>query len=259
MNFITFAKWLETAPNWIVSLPEWISKFIYQLYQTFVIEDRWKLFLSGLEMTFIVTIGALILGVVIGMLVAVIRSSHDLSRGKPNFILRILNAICKIYITVLRGTPLMVQLLIMGFVVMVPKTNFDTVICGIITLGINSGAYVAEIARSGIMSIPSGQMEAGRSLGLNYVQTMSSIILPQAFKNILPALGNELIALLKETSLVTTIALTDVTKAAQVVTSRTYDAFVPYISLAVIYLVLVMALTKLLGVVERRLRAGDKH
>lgn len=259
MNFITFAKWLETAPNWIVSLPEWISKFIYQLYQTFVIEDRWKLFLSGLEMTFIVTIGALILGVVIGMLVAVIRSSHDLSRGKPNFILRILNAICKIYITVLRGTPLMVQLLIMGFVVMVPKTNFDTVICGIITLGINSGAYVAEIARSGIMSIPSGQMEAGRSLGLNYVQTMSSIILPQAFKNILPALGNELIALLKETSLVTTIALTDVTKAAQVVTSRTYDAFVPYISLAVIYLVLVMALTKLLGVLERRLRAGDKH
>ena len=153
----------------------------------------------------------------------------------------------------------MVQLLIMGFVVMVPKTNFETVMCGIITLGINSGAYVAEIARSGIMSIPAGQMEAGRSLGLNYVQTMANIILPQAFKNILPALGNELIALLKETSLVTTIALTDVTKAAQVVTSRTYDAFVPYISLAVIYLVLVMALTKLLGMLERRLRAGDQH
>ncbi len=259
MNFITFSKWLETAPTWIVSLPEWISKFIYQLYQTFVIEDRWKLFLGGLEMTFVVTIGALILGVAIGMLVAIIRSSHDLSRGKPNFILRILNSLCKTYITVLRGTPLMVQLLIMGFVVMVPKTNFDTVLCGIITLGINSGAYVAEIARSGIMSIPAGQMEAGRSLGLNYVQTMVSIILPQAFKNILPALGNELIALLKETSLVTTIALTDVTKAAQVVTSRTYDAFVPYISLAVIYLVLVMALTKLLGVLERRLRAGDQH
>lgn len=259
MNFITFAKWLETAPSWIVGLPQWCSKFIYQLYQTFVIEDRWKLFLSGLEMTFIVTIGALVLGVIIGMLVAVIRSSHDLSRGKPNFILRIFNSICKIYITVLRGTPLMVQLLIMGFVVMVPKTNFDTVMCGIITLGINSGAYVAEIARSGIMSIPAGQMEAGRSLGLNYVQTMANIILPQAFKNILPALGNELIALLKETSLVTTIALTDVTKAAQVVTSRTYDAFVPYISLAVIYLVLVMALTKLLGVLERRLRAGDQH
>ena len=259
MNFITFAKWLESAPQWIVSLPEWCSKFIYQLYQTFVIEDRWKLFLGGLEMTFIVTIGALILGVIIGMLVAIIRSSHDLSRGKPNIILRILNKICKIYITVLRGTPLMVQLLIMGFVIMVPKTNLETVFCGILTLGINSGAYVAEIARSGIMSIPAGQMEAGRSLGLNYVQTMISIILPQAFKNILPALGNELIALLKETSLVTTIALTDVTKAAQVVTSRTYDAFVPYISLAVIYLVLVMALTKHLGVLERRLRAGDQH
>ncbi len=259
MNFITFAKWLETAPNWIQGLPQWISKFIYQLYQTFIVEDRWKLFLDGLEMTFIVTIGALILGVIIGMIVAIVRSSHDLSRGKPNFILRILNGICKIYITVLRGTPLMVQLLIMGFVVMIPKTPFDTVMCGIITLGINSGAYVAEIARSGIMSIPAGQMEAGRSLGLNYVQTMSNIILPQAFKNILPALGNELIALLKETSLVTTIALTDVTKAAQVVTSRTYDAFVPYISLAIIYLVLVMALTKLLGILERRLRAGDKR
>ncbi len=259
MNFITFAKWLETAPLWIQGLPKWISKFIYQLYQTFIVEDRWKLFLDGLEMTFIVTVGALLLGVIIGMVVAIIRSSHDLSRGKPNFILRILNGICKIYITVLRGTPLMVQLLIMGFVVMIPKTPFDTVMCGIITLGINSGAYVAEIARSGIMSIPAGQMEAGRSLGLNYVQTMSNIILPQAFKNILPALGNELIALLKETSLVTTIALTDVTKAAQVVTSRTYDAFVPYISLAVIYLVLVMALTKLLGILERRLRAGDKR
>ncbi len=259
MNFITFAKWLESAPEWIAALPQWASKFFYQLWQTFVFEDRWQLFLGGLEMTFIVTIGALILGVVIGMVVAIIRSSHDLSRGKPNFILRILNSICKIYITVLRGTPLMVQLLIMGFVVMVPKTNFDTVMCGIITLGINSGAYVAEIARSGIMSIPAGQMEAGRSLGLNYVQTMANIILPQAFKNILPALGNELIALLKETSLVTTIALTDVTKAAQVVTSRTYDAFVPYISLAVIYLVLVMALTKALGVLERRLRAGDQH
>lgn len=259
MNFITFAKWLETAPSWVVGLPQWCSKFFYQLWQTFVCEDRWKLFLGGLEMTFVVTIGALILGVAIGMIVAIIRSSHDLSRGKPNFLLRILNGLCKIYITVLRGTPLMVQLLIMGFVVMVPKTNFDTVMCGIITLGINSGAYVAEIARSGIMSIPAGQMEAGRSLGLNYVQTMANIILPQAFKNILPALGNELIALLKETSLVTTIALTDVTKAAQVVTSRTYDAFVPYISLAVIYLVLVMALTKLLGMLERRLRAGDQH
>ena len=259
MNFITFAKWLEEAPNWIQALPNWLSKFIYQIYQTFILEDRWKLFLDGLKMTFIVTIGALVLGVIIGMIVAIIRSSHDLTRGKPNFILKILNVICEIYVTVLRGTPLMVQLLIMGFVVMVPKTETQTVMCAVITLGINSGAYVAEIARSGIMSINGGQMEAGRSLGLNYVQTMSNIILPQAFKNILPALGNELIALLKETSLVTTIALTDITKAAQVVTSRTYDAFVPYISLAVIYLVLVMILTKLLGLLERRLRASDKR
>ena len=153
----------------------------------------------------------------------------------------------------------MVQLLIMGFVVMVPKSSFETYMCAIVTLGINSGAYVAEIARSGIMSINAGQMEAGRSLGLNYRQTMTNIILPQAFKNILPALGNELIALLKETSLVTVIALQDVTKAAQVIQSKTYAPVIPYISLAVIYLVLVMALTKLLAILERRLRKGDKR
>ena len=153
----------------------------------------------------------------------------------------------------------MVQLLIMGFVVMVPKSDTETIICAIITFGINSGAYVAEIARSGIMSISAGQTEAGRSLGLNYAQTMWYIIIPQAFKNILPALGNELISLVKETSLVTVIALQDVTKAAQVIVSKTYTATIPYISLAVIYLVIVMILTKLLGILERRLRESDKR
>ena len=152
----------------------------------------------------------------------------------------------------------MVQLLIMGFVVMVPKTSAQTTMCAVITLGINSGAYVAEIARSGIMSISAGQTEAGRSLGLNYAQTMWHIILPQALKNILPALGNELIALLKETSLVTVIALQDVTKAAQVIVSKTYTAVIPYISLALIYLVLVMILTKLLAILERRMRKSER-
>lgn len=260
MSVLTFAKWIsEMAPEWIVSLPEGLQRFCFQFFQVFIYENRWKFFTDGLQTTFIVTIGALVLGVIIGMIVALIRSTHDSARGKPNFILRILNMICKVYVTVLRGTPLMVQLLIMGFVVMIPKTTTETLVCAIVTLGINSGAYVAEIARSGIMSIPAGQMEAGRSLGLNFAQTMMSIILPQAFKNILPALGNELIALLKETSLVTVIALQDVTKAAQVIQSKTYSAVVPYISLAVIYLVLVMILTKLLGILERRLRESDKR
>ena len=260
MTILTFAKWIaETAPDWVVALPEGLQRIIFQFFQVFIYENRWKFFTDGLATTFIVTIGALILGVIIGMIVAIIRSTHDSLRGKPNIFLRILNSICKIYVTVLRGTPLMVQLLIMGFVVMVPKGTFETNLCAIITLGINSGAYVAEIARSGIMSISAGQTEAGRSLGLNYTQTMRYIIIPQAFKNILPALGNELIALLKETSLVTVIALQDVTKAAQVIQSKTYSAVVPYISLAVIYLVLVMILTKLLGILERRLRESDKR
>ncbi len=260
MSVLTFAKWIEgLAPVWVNSLPEGLQRLIFQFYQVFIHENRWRFFTDGLKTTFIVTIGALILGVIIGMIVAVIRSSCDSMRKKPNIFLRILNNICKIYVTVLRGTPLMVQLLIMGFVVMVPKGSFDTILCAVITLGINSGAYVAEIARSGIMSISQGQTEAGRSLGLNYRQTMSYIIIPQAFKNILPALGNELIALLKETSLVTVIALQDVTKAAQVIVSKTYTATIPYVSLALIYLVLVIILTKLLGILERRLRESDKR
>jgi len=260
MSVLTFANWIaETAPDWVLALPEGIQRLFFQFYQVFVYQDRWTFFTDGLKTTFIVTIGALILGVIIGMIVAIIRSTHDSSRGKPNIILRFFNSICKIYVTVLRGTPLMVQLLIMGFVIMVPKGEEQTILCAIITLGINSGAYVAEIARSGIMSISAGQMEAGRSLGLNYRQTMTSIIIPQAFKNILPALGNELIALLKETSLVTVIALQDVTKASQVIVSKTYTATIPYIALALIYLVLVMILTKLLGILERRLRKSDKR
>lgn len=260
MSILTFAIWLETmAPSWMQALPEGLQRFCFQFFQTFIYENRWRFFTDGLATTFIVTIGALILGVVIGMVVALLRSTHDSMRTRPNIFLRMINSICKIYVTVLRGTPLMVQLLIMGFVVMIPKTNLQYHLCAIITLGINSGAYVAEIARSGIMSISAGQTEAGRSLGLNYAQTMLYIILPQAFKNILPALGNELIALLKETSLVTVIALQDVTKAAQIIVSKSYTAVIPYISLAVIYLVLVMALTKLLGILERRLRESDKR
>ena len=258
MTILNFADWLASTPGWIQSLPVWLQTFFFQLYQTFIYQNRWKFFTDGLKITFIVTIGALILGVIIGLIIAIIRTAHDsVSVGKPFFLLRFFNWFSNLYLTVIRGTPMMVQLLIMGFVIMVPKTEVGMIICGIVTLGINSGAYVAEIVRSGLMSISVGQSEAGRSLGLNYAQTMWYIVIPQAFKNILPALGNEMITLLKDTSLVSVIALRDVTKQAQNIVSKTYQAYIPYISLALIYLVIVIIMTKLLGVLERRLRKSD--
>ncbi len=259
MNIVSFADWLAQAPVWFQSWPQWIQNLCFQFYQTFIYQDRYMFFVNGLKITFIVTIGALILGVIIGLIIAIIRVSHDSVVGKkPNFILRVFNRISIWYLTIIRGTPMMVQLLIMGFVIMVPNTETECIICGIVTLGINSGAYVAEIARSGIMSIDAGQMEAGRSMGFNYVQTMWYVIIPQAFKNILPALGNEMITLLKDTSLVSVIALRDVTKQTQNIVSLTYQAYVPYISLAVIYLVIVMIMTKLLSILERRLRKNER-
>lgn len=259
MNGITFAKWLaELAPQWVQGLPGGLQNFLFQLYQTFIYADRWKFFVTGLRVTFIVTLGALALGIIIGLILAVIRTANDnYTATKPPVILRFFNWITKVYLTIIRGTPMMVQLLIMGFVIMVPKTQTASIICGIVTLGINSGAYVAEIIRSGLMSVDKGQTEAGRSLGFNFFQTMQHIVIPQAIKNILPALGNEMITLLKDTSLVSVIALRDVTKQAQNIQAITYNPLVPYISLAIIYLVLVLILTKLLGVFEKRLRKSD--
>lgn len=253
----TFADWLANAPNWITGCPEWIQNLLYQLYQTFVYQDRWKFFTNGLKITFIVTLGALAIGIVLGLIVAVVRTSYD-SVHRPGFLLRFFNVVCKAYLAIIRGTPMMVQLLIMGFVIMVPKQEIGMIFCGIVTLGINSGAYVAEIARSGLQSVDSGQMEAGRSLGLSYMETMIKVIIPQAIKNILPALGNEMITLLKDTSLVSVIALRDVTKQAQNIVAKTYQAYVPYISLALIYLAIVLILTKLLSLLERRLRKSEK-
>lgn len=258
MTVLNFAQWLADAPNWIQGLPQWLQSFIFQLYQTFIYQNRWQFFTDGLKITFIVTIGALIIGVVIGLIIAIIRTTHDSLGNKVPIAIKLLNAFSKLYLTVIRGTPMMVQLLIMGFVIMVPKTESGSIVCGIVTLGINSGAYVAEIARSGIMSVNKGQTEAGRSLGLNYTQTMWYIVIPQAIKNILPALGNEMITLLKDTSLVSVIALRDVTKQAQNIVSKTYEPYIPYISLALIYLVIVIILTKLLGILERRLRKSDR-
>ena len=229
-------------------------------YQTFILEDNYQYFVKGLGTTLTVTIFALIIGVIIGVLVAIIRSAHDQQPEKKKGLpLKILNGICKVYLTVIRGTPMMVQLLIMWFVVWASARSTDSNMmkCAILAFGINSGAYVAEIFRSGIMSIDKGQMEAGRSVGLTYAATMRYIIIPQAFKNVLPALGNELITLVKETSVVTVIGLRDLTKGAMIIQSKTYQALIPYFAIAAIYLVIVMFLTWVMGKMERRLRQSD--
>lgn len=256
---LTLQNWLAAAPTWVTGLPAAMQKFLFDCYVTFVYKDNWQFFAKGLGVTFEITIGALILGVIIGVVIAIVRSAHDSKRTKPSLPLRLLNAFCKLYLTIIRGTPMMVQLLIMCFVILTPRGEGEQLRCAILTFGINSGAYVAEIVRSGIMSIDQGQTEAGRSLGLNYVKTMRYIVVPQAIKNILPALGNELITLVKETSVVTIIGLRDLTKGAMVVQSKTYVAFVPYIGIALIYLVIVLVLTKMLGILERRLRASDRR
>ena len=191
------------------------------------------------------------IGVVLGFLIAIVRTTHD-KTGK----LKILNAICKVYLTVIRGTPVVVQLMIIYFIIF-GSVDISKVLVAIIAFGINSGAYVAEIFRSGIMSIDNGQFEAGRSLGFNYAQTMMYIIMPQAFKNVLPTLCNEFISLLKETSVSGYIALQDLTKGGDIIRSRTYDAFMPLIAVALIYLAMVMIFTKLVSLLERRLRNSD--
>lgn len=225
--------------------------------QSFVTNDRWKLYLEGLGVSLILTLGALSIGILLGILVGIVRTAYDQKSGKKGAVLSVLNAICKVYTTVIRGTPMMVQLLIMNFVIFSSTRNLMMV--AILSLGINSGAYVAEIIRSGIMSIDPGQMEAGRSLGMKYGTVMKDIIIPQAIKNILPALGNELITLFKDTSLVTIIGLADLTMVARNIQARTYQAFMPYIGIAVMYLVIVLIMTWILGIFERRLRKSDRR
>lgn len=230
------------------------------LYQTFILDNNYQYFIKGVGITLLVTIFALIIGVVIGVIIAIIRSAHDQQpKNKRGFLLKLANGICQVYLTVIRGTPMMVQLLIMWFVVWASAraTDGNMIRCAILSFGINSGAYMAEIVRSGIMSIDKGQMEAGRSLGLNYADTMRFVIIPQALKNILPALGNELITLVKETSIVTVIGLKDLTKGAMIINAKTYQAMIPYLSIAVIYLVIVLFLSWLMGKLERRMRKSD--
>ncbi len=220
--------------------------------------SRWKLYLQGVASTLELTVIALILGIILGLVVAVIRTAHDQQRlGQHNPLLAVLNTLCKVYTTVIRGTPMMVQLLIWGFVIF--KTSRNHTMVGALGLGVNSGAYVAEIVRGGLMSVDIGQSEAGRSLGLDYLDTMRFIVIPQAFKNILPSLANEFITLFKDTSLVQAIGGMELVYYAQTIGGRTFDLMPPYIGIAVMYLVLVIVFTWLQGKLERRLRESDRR
>ncbi|MEG2097989.1 MAG: amino acid ABC transporter permease [Pseudoflavonifractor sp.] len=239
-------------------MQEWFAVFQKDFYQSFIEGDRWKLYLEGLGNTLAVTVVALMMGVCLGVLVALVRTLHDQQRlDSKNPVLGFFNGLCQVYTTVIRGTPMMVQLLIMYTVILANSRN--TLGVAMLSFGINSGAYVSEIIRGGIMSVDPGQTEAGRSLGLNYVKTMRFIVVPQAVKNILPALGNELIALVKETSIVTVIGLRDLTKVAQLVQGKAYQKFMPLLGVALVYLVIVMILTWAMGKLERRMRASDQR
>ena len=232
--------------------------FFVKFYQAFIESDRWLQYLEGVGTTLVVTAAALALGVILGSVVALVRVTHDQQRtGHKNPVLGFFNLICKVYSTVIRGTPMMVQLLIMSMVVFASSRDFTLI--GALSLGINSGAYVSEIIRGGLMAVDSGQMEAGRSLGLNYITTMVLIVIPQAIRSILPALGNEFIILLKDTSLITVIGGKELLYAAQGVMNRTYEAMFPLVGTAAIYLVLVMIFSWLLSKLERRLAQSDRR
>ena len=229
-----------------------MSGFKESFYQNFIEKDRWQYLLTGVENTLLITIFAVLIGVAIGFLVAIIRASHD-----KNGSLKILNFICRVYLTVIRGTPTMIQLMITYYIIFA-SVNVSKIFVAVCAFGINSGAYVAEIVRSGIMSIDQGQFEAGRSLGFNYVQTMRLIILPQAFKNVLPALGNEMIVLLKETSISGYVGTMDLTKGGDIIRSTTYEAYLPLFGVAAIYLVIVMLMTAGVNRLERKLRTNER-
>lgn len=229
-----------------------MDTFKQKFIQNFIQDDRYKYLLNGLRTTLLITLFAVLLGIALGFLVAIIRSTYDKTHK-----LKFLNIICNLYLTIIRGTPVMVQLLIIYYVIFA-SVSIDKIFIAILAFGINSGAYVAEIVRSGIMSIDQGQFEAGRSLGFSYPQTMYYIIMPQAFKNVLPALANEFIVLLKETSICGYIGLQDLTRGGDIIRSVTYEAFMPLIAVAIIYLIMVMVLTSLVKVLERRLRSSER-
>lgn len=239
---------------------QWVINVCEDFYKNIIEYDRWLLLAQGLGNTMLMTAGALLIGVVIGIIIAVVRSVWETNGAKMRpgvgkLLLRTLNGFFSVYTTIFRGTPMMVQLLLMTFVIL--KGIPYAMLVAIISFGLNSGAYVAEIFRGGILSIDKGQMEAGRSIGLTYAQTMWYIIAPQVIKNVLPTLANEFITLIKETSIAAYAGVMELTMAGNRIRGQTFSDFMPLIAVAVIYLVIVMVLTKLVGILERRLRQSD--
>ena len=240
------------------SLINWLEDLGPRFYRAFFEADRWMSYLQGLVVTFEITIASIVMGLVLGLVVAMVRTAHDQQRlGRRNPLLGAVNLICKVYTTVIRGTPMMVQILIWAFVIF--KGERNKVMVGMIGMGVNAGAYISEIIRGGLMSVDPGQSEAGRSLGLGYVDTMRFIIIPQAFKNILPSLGNEFITLFKDTSLAQAIGGAEMLYYASTIGGRTFDYMPPLLGIAGMYLVIVIVFTWLQGRLERRLRESDRR
>ena len=252
--------WPDVAPQWILNLPKGLEEFCYDIYKSFIFDDRYEMYVRGLGNTLLLTLMATIMGIVLGVVIALLRSTWDKNghalHGAAKVSLRIVNWLCNIYLTVIRGTPVLVQLMIWYFVVFASSRN--GLMIAAFAFGINSGAYVAEIIRSGIMAVDVGQMEAGRSLGFGYVSTMRFIILPQAFKAVLPALANEFIVLLKETSVAAFVGVADLTYAGNVVGGASYEYLFPLLLTALMYLVMVMFFTFLVNKLERRLRNSER-
>lgn len=239
-----------------------MQKFIEQFTFDFIEKERWRFITEGLKITILVSVLAVIFGILIGVVIAIIRCAHDQqdkarTPGWARFLLGLGNLLCRVYVTIIRGTPAMVQLLIMYFIILVSSDS--KVVVAVVTFALNSGAYVSEIFRGGIMAVDKGQMEAGRSLGLGYVQTMVYIILPQAFKSVMPALANELITLLKETSICGYIGLNELTRGGDIIRGNTFDALLPLFAVAIIYLTLVLGLSAIFNRMERKLRISDNR
>lgn len=252
---------ISNAPAWLTSLREsfFASAFWLDFENNFITDNRYTYIFKGLLVTFEVTFFAVLLGIALGVVVALIRSSYDTMKDEMRVgkgVLFFFNQICGVYLTVIRGTPVVVQLMIIYFVIFASSNN--KILVATLAFGINSGAYVAEIIRSGIMSVDRGQFEAGRSLGFGYVRTMAFIIIPQAFKAVLPALANEFIVLIKETSVSGYVGLQELTKGGDIIRSRTYSAFMPLIAVAVIYLIIVMFFSWLVSLLERRLKNSER-
>ncbi len=239
-------------PAWITymfsQIGAWAADLLSRLSSTFVVQGRWRMFASGLGYTLLISLFSVILGLVIGIIMALMRLSKN----------KVLKTISGVYIDIIRGTPTMVQLLIIYFIIFA-KVPIPQWIVGCIAFGINSGAYIAEIVRGGILSVNAGQTEAGRSLGMTHKQTMSHIVMPQAMKNIMPALGNEFIVLIKETAVIGMISSVDLVGAAQQVQSRTYDYLIPLLSIAVIYYVVIKIISIALAKAEAAMRKADKR